>query len=414
VRTVQIARKRMRKWKWSWSCALFPSLLLCALAMPSCRPEQRPRIVGYFSSWSIYGPDYHVADVPAHLLTHLAYAFAEVSAAGECALGDPWADVEKPYPEELPDADFRGSFGQLQLLRQAHPELRTLIAVGGWTGSARFSQVAATRETRRRFARSCVAFARAYGFDGIDIDWEYPVGGGLAGNGAAPEDRENLTLLLAALRAELDAAGGAEGAPHLLTIAAPATPSLLAHFELERLHDHVDWIHLMAYDLAGEWSATTGFHAPLFDDGVGPAGGSADDAVQALFDAGIPARKIVLGLPFYGRAWHGVANEGEGLYQPHGGVPMGTWEPGSFDYWDLADRFLATAPTHRSPEAGVPWLYDPAAGLMISYDDADSIAGKAGYARGRGLGGVMFWDLSADDEAATLATAAHRALAPRF
>jgi chitinase len=348
--------------------------------------------------------------VPVQRLTHLSCAFAAVSASGECALADPWADVQKPYPDDPPDAAFRGSFGQLQQLKQAHPRLRTLIAVGGWTGSAGFSDLAATPAGRELFAQSCVEFMRSYGFGGIDIDWEFPVAGGLPGNVTRPEDRENLTLLLAALRGELDAAGAADGRHYLLTLAAPATADLYANFELDRLHAHVDWIHLMAYDFAGGWSSLTGFHAALFDDGVGPAGANADAAVQGYREAGVPRRKIVLGLPFYGRGWQGVADVNDGLYQPYAGLPMGTWEPGIFDFWDLADRFLGTAPSYASSAAGAPWLYDSEAGLMISYDDADSIAAKADYVKQQGLGGVMFWDLSADDDTASLATAAHQVL----
>ncbi len=385
-------------------------LVICAMAAGGCRPEGRSRVVGYFASWSVYERNYHIADVPADRLTHLSYAFAAISASGECALADPWADVEKPYPNDPPDAAFRGSFGQLQILKKAHPRLRTLISVGGWTGSERFSDAAATPAARELFAGSCVGFMRSYGFDGIDLDWEFPVAGGLPGNVTRPEDRGNLTLLLAELRAELDAAGAADGRHYLLTVAAPATADLYANFELERLHAEVDWVHLMAYDLAGGWSPLTGFHAPLFDDGVGPAEANADAAVQGYREAGVPRRKIVLGLPFYGRAWQGVPEANDGLYQPHAGLPAGTWEPGIFDFWDLAARFLGTVPTYTSPAARVPWLYDPETGLMVSYDDPDSIAAKASYVAEQGLGGVMFWELSADDDAASLATAAHEVL----
>ena len=113
--------------------------------------------------------------------------------------------------------------------------------------------------------------------------------------------------------------------------------------------------------------------------------------MERTLAAGVPPRHIVLGLPFYGRGWQGVPDVNDGLYQPHTGVPMGTWEPGIFDFWDLADRFLGSVPSYWSSNAGVPWLYDPGSGWMISYDDAESIAGKSSYARERGLGGVMIW-----------------------
>ena len=393
--------------------SLLPLLALgvaLALLGARCGPASKPRIVGYYASWSIYERDYHVADVPAERLTHLAYAFAGVSAGGECVLTDPWADVQKPYPGDPPDAPFRGNFRQLGLLKQAQPSLRTLISVGGWTGSTYFSDVAANAAARAAFAQSCVDFVRQYGFDGIDLDWEYPVGGGLPGNVTRPEDRENFTSLLIELRSQLDAAGTADGKNYLLTVATPADAGLAGNFELDAIAATTNWLHLMVYDFAGGWSPTTAFQAALWDDGAGPAGASADDAVERTLAAGVPPRHIVLGLPFYGRGWQGVPNVNAGLYQPHAGVPMGTGEPGIFDFWDLADRFLGSVPSYWSSNAGVPWLYDPGSGWMISYDDAESIAGKSSYARERGLGGVMIWELSADDATDTLLTAAHEAL----
>src|SRR5262249_54207935 len=141
------------------------------------------RLVAYFTEWGVYGRKYHVTDIPADKLTHIIYAFARINEKGECALYDSYAAIDKFYPGDKWDKGFlRGNFHQLQKLKKKHPHLRTLIAVGGWTLSGPFSDVALTAKSRTTFARSCVAFLVKYGFDGIDIDWEYPVGGGLATN----------------------------------------------------------------------------------------------------------------------------------------------------------------------------------------------------------------------------------------
>lgn len=283
--------------------------------------------------------------------------------------------------------------------------MRTLLSVGGWTGSARFSDVALDAASREAFARSCVGLMAQYGFDGLDVDWEYPVAGGASGNVQRPEDRGHFTLLLEALRSELDAAEAATGRQYLLTAATPASPWLLANFELDRIHEHVDWLHLMTYDFTGPWSAETGFNAPLHPTSGDPAGPSAPGASATVDDylaAGVPARKIVLGVPFYGRGFSGVPDVDAGLRQPFTGLPAGTWEPGVFDFWDLAERYVGVLPGYWDPEAQVPWLHDPASGVFISYDDPASIAAKADYARRSQLGGVVAWELSGDDASARL------------
>jgi len=363
-------------------------------------PPETRRIVGYFTAWSIYERDYHVADIPADQLTHVNYAFAEISATGECTVGDAYADVQREYPGDPPaPGALRGSFHQLALLKARHPHLRTLISVGGWDGSRRFSAVAASDAGRRRFAASCVDFMRRYGFDGVDVDWEYPVGGGRAPG--RPDDRGNYTRLLAALRDELDAAGAAAGGVrYLLTAAVPAKPELMAHLELAEIPRHVDWLNLTSYDFHGGWEHVTGLNAPLRAPGGRARAdrGTVAAAIDGYLAAGVPADKIVMGVPFYGRGWIGVRPTAtRGLFEPATGVPPGSHEAGVFDYADLAARYRPRMERHWCDEAQVPWLYDPASGLMISYDDPVSIRRKVAFARERQLGGVMFWEMAADD-----------------
>jgi chitinase len=378
------------------------------------------RIVGYFTEWSIYGRKYSVADVPAAKLTHLNYAFARVTPAGECVLADKHAAIDKFYPGDKWDAGFlRGNFHQLQKLKKKHPHLKTLISVGGWTLSGPFSDVALTEKSRNKFAKSCLAFMSKYGFDGVDIDWEYPVGGGLESNKTRPQDRQNYTLLLGALRKALDARGKADKKHYLLTIAAPASPKIMANLQIKGIARHVDWVNLMAYDFHGGWSPVTNFNAALY-----PAKGdpnkdeavrkhfNADSAVRGYLKAGMPAEKIVLGVPFYGRGWGGVKDVNNGLYQNRAAaLPRGTWEPGVWSYKDLAANYAGKKYRrfwHK--EARVPWLYDARAGIMITYDDPQSLRTKAADVQKRKLGGVMCWELSDDDARSSLLGALHAVL----
>jgi chitinase len=371
-------------------------------------PPARPwRVVGYYPSWGTYDRDVQVADLDAARLTHVNYAFARV-ADGGCALADPWADVDKPFPDDTPEdaaAGRAGNFGQLRRLRAAHPHLRTLISVGGWGGSEGLSDAARDADRRTAFARSCAAFVRDHGFDGLDLDWEFPVSGGSAE--ARPVDRENFPRLLAALRAALDeAAVAANRAPYLLTIATPAMAAEHPGFDLPALDAQVDWINVMTYDFAGPWDTRTGHNAPLHPPGDAPPEASASNpsanvsaALEAHIRAGVAPDRLVMGVPFYGRSFAGVRGGGlDGQYQPFSGLGPGSYEPGFVEYRRL-DALLAAAnwETHRHPVALVPWLYAPDDDVFVTYDDPTSLSAKRDLAWTRGIGGVMAWDLSHDD-----------------
>ncbi len=386
-------------------------LLIGMPILPSAAAQQSPqRIIGYYTSWSIYARSYFVTDIPADKLTHINYAFANVSDAGECTVGDEWADTQYSYPNDPADAPYLGNFNQLNVLKEQYPHLKTLLSVGGWTWSDHFSDAALTAELRANFARSCVALMTKYGFDGLDIDWEYPVSVGLNPDIGRAEDTENFTLLLAELRAQLDAQGQQDGDVHyLLTIAAPAGRARYSVIQLDQIYPYLDWINVMAYDFHGGWEATTNFNAPLYATSADPnpddASLNADAAMQAYVAAGVPAEKLVMGVPFYGRGWSGVSDVQNGLFQPSDGLPAGTWETGVFDYSDLEANYLPTFTRYWQDEAGVPWLYSPDEQIMISYDDPDSMRLKAAYVKDRGMGGITFWELSGDTSAHALVNA---------
>ena len=337
-------------------------------------PEQwGERIIAYYPEWGVYERDYRVWDIAAEKITHINYGFvtpnkelctdgvdndysdgyqielidcedpdcaSHVNCGGTlqdtdipyvCSIFDAWAAVDMPSSDpNWPD----GSFAQLQHLKTIHPHLKTLISIGGWTLSGQFSDMALTASSRETFVSSCVQLMEEYGFDGIDVDWEYPVSGGLY-NGA-PEDKENYTLLLAEFRSQLDAINS----NYLLTIAAPAGEATIENMDLDGMIQHLDWINLMSYDLNGSWSNESNFQSALYDPTNTPTPGmSIDNAVSIYLASGVPSDKLVLGFPFYGRGFGGINSGTDGLFQPFNGVPMGTWEAGVFDYHDLVDNY---------------------------------------------------------------------------
>lgn len=371
------------------------------------------RIVAYYIEWGIYGRDYQPMDIPADKITHINYAFANIGADGRIALGDPYAAIDKYYEGDTWDQPYRGTYNQINnVLRGQYPHLRTLISVGGWTWSGRFSDVALTAESRSVFAESCVEFIRTYNFDGVDIDWEYPVCCGLGSNTYRPEDRENYTLLLQELRTQLDAAAAEDDRTYLLTIAAPAGYDKIANLEPDGIAASCDWINVMTYDLHGAWDMTaTNHHSKLYanpddpgDDEIAERYNVAS-SIQTYLDAGVPASELVVGLPFYGRAWGGVGSANGGLFQPGTTVPPGTWDDWSsgstgINDWFEIEEFIASGEYTRywDDHSKVPWLYSPTrhGGHFVSYDDEESVQYKVDYVRDLGLGGYMFWEITAD------------------
>lgn len=370
---------------------------------PSPAPSPTPgakKFIAYFPEWGIYERNYFVTDIPAAQVDVVNYAFADISPEGEVTLFDRWAAVDRAFPGDTWDQPLKGNFHQLIKLKQQHPHLLTMISVGGWTLSGRFSDVALTAASREKFARSAVRFMRTYGFDGVDIDWEYPVAGGLPENVYRPEDKRNYTLLLAELRRQLDAQGATDGRRYYLTAATPAGYDKYANLELAQVAALLDWVNVMTYDFHGSWDSRTDHHAPLY---ANPASGSdpryvAHSAVQGYLDAGVPAAKLVLGVPAYGLSWKGTS----GLFAPASGVPRGSWDAtGMFDYKDLVNR-LRTQPgsyqRHWDDVAKAPWIYAPGleGGVVVTYEDTQSLGVKLDYVRDRGLGGVMMWELASD------------------
>jgi GH18 family chitinase len=374
-------------------------------------------IIGYFVSWGIYARNYHVMNIPADKVNIINYAFANINpSTGTVVLGDPYADIDKAYPGDCWDEGcLRGNFHQLQLLKEDNPHLRTMISVGGWTWSTYFSDIAISEETREIFAQSCLDFILTYGFDGVDLDWEYPVEGGLETNQQDPTDKENLTALLQRLRELLDAQEQIDNKQYYLSIASSANPNYMDNLEVEEIMNSLDWINVMSYDFHGPWSGdgdpSTNFNSPLYmtegDDVPEPyhTNFNLHASVQNYIDRGVPREKLNAGLAFYGRAFGGVQNINNGLFAPYAEPSsIGTWEDGVFDYWDLEDNFVNQNGYTRywQEEAQVPWLYNPSTQVMISYDDVQSIGIKAEYIIQENLGGGMFWEFSGDKNAVLL------------
>ena len=237
-------------------------------------------------------------------------------------------------------------------------------------------------------------------FDGIDIDWEFPVAGGMQGNVERPVDKENFTLLLAELRRLLDTEGVKNHRHYELTIAASARPQEIANLQIARLEPLLDFINVMTYDYHSG-PGTTNFNAPLYAAKGDPTPElNVHATMRAFLDAGVAPAKLLVGIPFYGHGYGGVPNINDGLFQRGTGTPVG-WKGTDGDWRALAQSRLRDARyvRHWESRAQVPWLYDSTTGTWVSYDDPQSVAAKVRYVRDHSLGGVVIWELGGDDGA---------------
>jgi len=390
-------------------------------------PQNHKIVVGYFPAWGIYY-DYFVKDIDPAKITHINYAFINVKdnrpvvGVTQTGVGDAWGDYQRTLSAsesvdgigDTWDQPLKGNWNQIKKLKARNPHIKVLAALGGWTWSGGFSD-AALPENRERFVSACIDAlilgnlpydaasntggpgAAAGVFDGIDIDWEYPVCCGLGANTYRPEDKKNYTALLAEFRKQLDAIDPGL----LLTIAAPAGPHNIANHEMDKIVQHVDFINLMTYDFHGDWDSHTGHLAPMYwasDDPFAQPGWSMDEVVQTYRNQyGVSDDKMVLGLPFYGRSWTGVAPgpAGDGLYQSAAGAGPGEREePGMLNYRTIVSQYAPVYEKYFHEQARVPWLYD--GNNFISYDDPTTIAEKGQYILKENLAGAMVWNLMSD------------------
>jgi chitinase len=346
--------------------------LLCLMWPAIGWSAQTFRVVGYTTGWSART----ISNEQAKQLTHINHAFATIR---DGVLAEP-------------NSKTLQQFAHLRAIKAKHSNLRTLISVGGWAGSGSFSDIAATEASRSRFARSCVAFVKRHGFDGVDLDWEFPVAGGLKANGRRPEDGVHFVQLLARLRSEMGLFDQKSGT-NLITIATPAPAGSLKHFDLAAMAKHVDWFNVMAYDFSGSWSSKTAHHAALVAKAGHP---SVTLAIAAHLKPGVDASKIVLGVPFYGRLFEKVQGD-QGL-----GAAHTTRGEATALYRDLVTDHLKRLKVRRDDNSSAPWLFDAKAKQLITYDDAASLKAKANFVRQKKLGGMMIWSLDGDDDKDTL------------
>ncbi|KAH8205538.1 hypothetical protein TruAng_000244 [Truncatella angustata] len=325
--------------------------------------------------------NYYPNQLPAADLTHVFYAFATQLPNGTVISSEPEKDAI--------------CIRQLKVLKQNNPSLKVILSIGGWDASqdGSFSTLASTDARRYVFASSAVHMMQAYGFDGIDINWEYP---------ANNRDGANFVLLLKEVRSALDILGNQYNRHHfLLTVAAPAEPAHYRYWRVSDMVQYLDFFNFMGYDYMGAGLSTmSGHQANLYKSSKIPSSTAfeTESGVDFYIASGVPPFKIVLGMPLYGRSFENTELGGSFTAPITGSWPdsSGGTNGGGAGVWDYKVLPKAGATEIYAIDAGATYSYDADTRELISYDTVDQVRRKIDYVLSMGLAGAYFWEASAD------------------
>ncbi|XP_035213611.1 chitinase-3-like protein 1 [Stegodyphus dumicola] len=347
------------------------------------------KVVCYLGSWANYRNGegkFLIEDIDPFLCTHLIYGFAKLSYDNKIAAYDPYLDLKENWG--------LGAYQRFNELKAKNPNLKTLLAIGGWNeGSTKYSQMARNANSRGVFIKSCVEFLLKYGFDGLDLDWEYP-----ANRGGAPEDKQNFAALLKEMKEAFRSHG------LLLSAAVSAGQSTIdSAYDISALGKYLDMINLMAYDFHGGWDTVTGHNAPLYprpEQSENNKKLNVDYAVKYWLRKGAPAEKLILGMPLYGRSFALQNSQKNGLDAPVTGKGMAgeyTKEPGMLGYNEICKMLRNEKDWKIVVEKYTKAPYAVKDRQWIGYDDIESISHKVDYLLQMKLGGGMIWSIETDD-----------------
>jgi chitinase len=388
-------------------------------------------VAAYYENWSQYRPPsggravFFPKNIDPTIITDIHFAFAIFGFV------DASLDPNNPHltgdfsiqPVEWNDQSVL--YQQIQGLKQINPKLRSILTIGGWgfndpndpngigkTTYKLFSQMVSTEASRTQFIQSAIAYVKQYGFDGIEIDWEYP--GDLTRGGSNADFGNFLTLL-----SEMQTACKAQSPPLVLCYASPALiPSgVPAQYRdnpqtyyqwLKECSDYVDRMHVMTYDYHGAFDnpKVTGVNAPLMADTDPSSTNFIKATMENYINNGVDPQKIVLGLAGYGHSYSGVENltetsNGPGhVFSAAGDAGPSTKSPGFLAYYEIADATATNQLTFGTDSTTqTAYGYNTSTQQWVSFDTPDTIALKAQYAKSLGLKGVMFWAIDDDEYA---------------
>lgn len=386
-------------------------------------------VAAYFPEWGVYDRGFPVDKIPVDNLNHIIYGFipmcgdninASAASSGALeslkracagrqdytvAIHDPWAALQMPQKGVTNwDDPYKGTYGQMMALKKAHPGLKILPSIGGWTLSDPFYQLH-DKVLRDRFVGSVKEFLQTWKFyDGVDIDWEFPGGGGENATLGNPQvDKETYTLLMHDLRQMLNGLSAETGRQYELTSAIGSGWDKIEDVDYKAAQQYMDYIFLMSYDFYGAWSNTdlghqTALYAPSYKPDTAY---TTDNAVKAMLAQGVQPGKIVVGAAMYGRGWTGVHGyTGDNPFTGTAtGAIKGTWENGIVDYRNIVNDMKGKPGWEYKYDATAeaPYLFNKSTGELVTYDDARSVNAKGKYVLNKDLGGLFAWSIESDN-----------------
>lgn len=281
----------------------------------------------------------------------------------------------------------------IKLLKKHNPKTRMVLAIGGY-GADGFSD-ASLDGNRYLFTESIVNMVKELELDGVDIDWEYPAFHAWNTQKARPVDTKNFTSLMKELREKMNRLPHKNNKKYLLTFASGTQNWYFQNVEVKKVEKYVDYINVMAYDLTGKWSDTTGFNANLYADSKGKSKHSIDQIITMYLDHGIDSKKLLLGVPAYSYGWKDVNGDKDGLFAP--GKPIDI-DKVDLSYKKLEKDYLNNNGYKRyyDNKAKAAYLYN--GNTFISYEDKEALKEKVNYIKRKDLAGAMVWQYAQDAE----------------
>ncbi|XP_069697655.1 endochitinase-like [Periplaneta americana] len=360
-------------------------LIFIIAAVQYCTGDKPARVGCYFESWAVRNEGtghYTIDDIPGHLCTHVYYSFVGVN------------NVTWRLRELDPKVDLKmNGFRNFTSLKLKYPELKTMVSVGGWAeGGHNYSQLVSRKERRDTFIDSVVEFMHEFGFDGLDLDWEYP---GARERDGKPSDKDNFLYLVEELRRRFDE----EDSDWELTMAVPLTrPKLKDGYHVPELCRIANAINVMAYDMRGIWNGFADVHSPLYKrphDTRALEEVNVNDGLQLWVDMGCPTDKLVVGVPFYGHTY--VLSPNDTSYELGAPIDKNATIRG-MSYYQICQALQANNSewVEQWDEFGLcPYAYKD--DIWVGYENPKSIQIKMDFIKEKGYAGAMMWALGSDD-----------------
>jgi len=346
------------------------------------------KVVCYFTNWAWYRQGvgkYKPEDIDPTLCTHVNYGFAVLDPSLLIMVPhDSWADVDNKFFEQVAALKDKG--------------IVVSIALGGWNDSEgdKYSRLVNSPAARKRFIDEAVKFMEKWGFQGLDLDWEYPVCWQVDCSKGPASDKAGFAALVQELSAELKPRGWI-----LSAAVSGSKPVMDAGYDIPILNQYLDLINVMTYDYHGHWDKKTGHVAPLYfhpEDEFDYF--NVNVSMNHWVQSGASKAKLVMGMPMYGQSFRLADRQETGL----NAAAVGRGQPGEFTraggfiaYYEICDKVKNEGWTVVQDPANRMGPYAFKGDQWVGFDDITMIRRKSEFVRDNGFGGGMIWALDLDD-----------------